>query len=457
MKNLKKELKRILGENNVSDDPVTLQCYTRDRLPIATSKMFINKHIKLPAFIIRPKSTEQIIEIVKIANKFQIPLIPRSAGTGFMGQSIPNKKNTIILDMRYMDRIIEINKKDKMVTVQPGICAETLDKDLEKIGFIVGHIPGSYSSSTIGGAVSNDGVGSLVQKYGTIRDMVLGMKVVIPTGELLDLKPVSKSSIGYNLKYLFIGAEGTLGIITEVTLRMKELGERKFGFWEFPDFKTAYKAAEKLYRMEELPARISIQDKNRSKAWCEIAGKNLEASIVACFDDDQQVIEKKMEIVNSTLESHNGTALPDNVAKYWWETHRVYTQIPGVWQTLELAVPWSQILELRKRVKIILNENEYDKGIRMAIWTAYPTSVTIDIYIDENDENDKIKCLKIEKAIRESAYELGGSMSIAHGIGMHLADWAKKELGFSLEIMKRIKQLFDPNNIMNPGKMGLGA
>jgi len=454
-KKLKKELKRIVGDKDLSDDPVTLRCYARDRLPIAASKPFIDEKIKPPELVVRPETTEEVIEIVKLANEYKVPIIPRSAGTGFMGQSIPTKESTIMVDMRKMDKIININREDRMVTVQPGICTETLDMKLARDGLIVGHDPGSASASTIGGAIANDGVGALADKYGVIRDMVRGLKVVLPTGELLDIRPVTKSSIGYNLRYLFIGAEGTLGIITEATLKMNPLGDMRFGFWDFPDFETAYRAVDKVIKLDAVPARFSINDEGRSSDFCDLAGKYINASVVACFVENKDEIERKYDIVNRTLEANGGTILPDKVSQNWWDTRHIYPNIKGVWQVLETAVPWSKMLEMRRKTVELLKKFGYDKGIRMGVFTIEPSTFSIDLYFDEKDEKDIQRYLDLEKDLRGYAFQFGGSMSQCHGIGLFLADWAKEELGFSLDIMSRIKRMFDPNNIMNPGKMGL--
>ncbi len=450
-----KKLRKIVGRDDVFTSQLDLKCYSRDRLPWASNKDWVVENIRTPAVVVRPETTNEVVEIIKTANQYNLPIVPRAAGTGFMGAAVAVKENCILLDMRKMDRLLDINESDRKVVVQPGINLERLEEKLEAYNLIVGHDPGSSCSSTIGGAISNDGTGALCNKFGTMRDIVLGLTVVMPTGAVLKTNDASKSAIGYNLKYLFIGAEGTLGVITEVSLKAKPRGIMRLGCWEFNTFLDAYNAVDKIGQADLIPARISLQDKGRSGSLSRATGRTINASVAACFLENARLMDHKFELVVKSMEASGGILLPEDVRRYWWNTRHDYPQSQGVWQVLETCVPWSKVPEAYARVNTILDQAGYTKSRSMGCFAYNPTPWSIDLYFDERDQKDMRKVIEIEHEIRRLSYHLGGSMSSCHGVGMFLPELAKEELGYSLEIMKKIKKVLDPNNIMNPGKMGI--
>lgn len=450
-----KKLRKIVGKDDVFNSQLDLKCYSRDRLPWASNKRWTEENIESPGVIVRPETTDEVVEIVKLANDRKLPIVPRAAGTGFMGAAVAVKKDSILLDMRKMDRILEINETDRKVVVQPGINLNRLDDTLAPYDMIVGHDPGSGPSSTIGGGISQDGTGALCNKVGTFRDMVRGLTVVLPDGKVLKTNDASKSAIGYNLRYLFIGAEGTLGVITEVSLNAKTRGLMRLGCWEFDTFMDAYQAMDKLGKADLIPARISLQDIGRSGSLSRATGKTINASITSCFLENELIMDHKYELVKRLLEDSGGTSLSEEVCQYWWDTRHDYPQSEGVWQVLETCVPWSRIPDAYKQANEILDKAGYTKSRSMGCFAYNPTPWSIDLYFDENDEEDMKKVIEMEHEIRRLSYRLGGSMSSCHGIGMFMPELAKEELGYSLDVMKKIKNAFDPNNIMNPGKLGL--
>ena len=454
-KKIEKELRKIVGENDLFTDSLSLTCYSRDRLPWASNTNWNAAHVAKPDVVIRPETTEEVAAIVKLANRHKLPLVPRAAGTGFMGAAVAVKEGSLLLDLRKMDRILEINEDDHKVIVQPGINLERLDDHLAAQNLIVGHDPGSTCSSTIGGALSNDGTGALCNKFGTMREIVLGLTVVLPTGEVLKTNDASKSAIGYNLRYLFIGAEGTLGVITEVSLKAKPRGVMRLGCWEFASFLDAYKAVDAIGKADLVPARISLQDTGRSGSLSRSTGRTIQASAAACFLENEQIMERKFELVKASMEASGGISLEEEHCRYWWDNRHNYPQSEGVWQVLETCVPWSRVPDAFRQVNAILDRVGYDKSRSMGCFAYNPTPWSTDLYFDEHDDQDMQRLIDLEHEIRRLSLSLGGSMSSCHGIGCFLPDLAKEELGYSLELMRKIKATFDPNNIMNPGKMGL--
>src|SRR5918993_3072102 len=207
----------------------------------------------VPDAVVLPTSAEQISEVVKLANRERIPVVPRAGGTGLTDGAVP-LRHGIMVDVKLMNRILEIDIADRTVTVQPGINMLKLSEELRRHGFIYPDDPASYPCSLVGGRIGTSGWSLIGARYGHTRDLVISFEIVLPTGEIIRVgdgggKKVRKSSSGYQLKHLFMGHQGTLGIVTEATLELVKRPEAEFSaFWAFPSYLDAWKATGELAR-----------------------------------------------------------------------------------------------------------------------------------------------------------------------------------------------------------------
>ncbi|MCK4370625.1 MAG: FAD-binding oxidoreductase, partial [Candidatus Lokiarchaeota archaeon] len=216
---IKSKLKEIVGENNISTNEVDILAYSKDSTLIGMNWTIQGKLAGVPDFITWPETVEQISEILKLANKEKIPIIPFGEGSGVVGGAIAIYGG-IIIDMKKFNKILKINDKNLTVTAQTGINGMNLERILNSKGYTTGHIPQSLYISSLGGWIAHRAAGQFSTKYGKIEDIVLGMEVVLPQGEIINFKTIARASTGPQLDKLFIGGEGTLGIVTKATLKI---------------------------------------------------------------------------------------------------------------------------------------------------------------------------------------------------------------------------------------------
>lgn len=447
------ELRKIVGVEDVLLDEDDLLCYSRDRLPILANR----EYIKRADAVARPESSQEIAEIIKFANKHLIPVIPRGGGTNFAGGIVP-KKGGIILDMMKMDEILEIDKDSLSVRVQAGVILESLEHELNKYGLTLGHDPGSFPCATIGGAVATDAVGCRANRYGVIRDMVLGMELVLPTGGILRTITAPKSASGLNLNHLFIGSEGTLGVITELTVKVRPLPQaRVIIAFEFQDFEKGLKASGKIAALGLIPAAQILNDEVRSEGYSRITGRKLKTTLILCFEGTHEEVTVQKNLASKICTEAGGVTLPDEVGESWWEgRHAGYPAAnrEKTYDVIDISLPFSKVLKAYNVFSDILRKHGLE-NMGMGMFTMHPSTFSVDLYFNEERKDDIMKYLTVAAELKKAAIDIGGTMTHCIGVGTRSDSLMEYEHGVGLKIMKIIKKALDPNNIMNPGKIGL--
>ncbi len=468
-------LKTIVGNGDVLTDKTDLICYSRDKSMTKHSDYFK----KIPEVVVIPETTEEIVQICTFANCKLIPITPRGGGTGFSGNAVPSYGG-ISLDMKKMNKIIEIDEKNMIVTVQSGINLEMLNNELNKYGVMIGDDPCSFPSASIGGRINTSGVGFRMLRYGNIIDQVIGLIVVLPKGEVIKIggggaPKIRKSSVGYPLRYLFFGAMGTLGVISEVILRVFPIPEKIIcRSFNYRNITAAFNAAYKIAKIGTgVLSLLTITDKYRLMLVKKIDSKTKIAEYRLSF-----VIEGTAEEVNvisprllNICIEEGGDDLGPEVGKEEFQTrHDFDTAYPGIGYTSGLGIAnWQD--EEHGLLPTESHDKLFDEFIRIfkkynftddEIFTVcqwgfipYPLD-TIEWRFDERDEERWEDYVNVSREMADVVLKYGGTVSAAHGLGMRrLNNYVQKELGYGFELMKQIKKIFDPNNIMNPGKMRL--
>ncbi|MFX1408535.1 MAG: FAD-binding oxidoreductase, partial [Promethearchaeota archaeon] len=261
---IKLKLINILGETNVSTENIDLLAYTKDSTLITLNWAIEGKIAGLSDFITWPETVKQISEVLKLANKEKIPVIPFAEGSGVVGGAIPIYGG-IILDLKKFNKIIGLNDKNLTVTAQTGINGMNLERYLNSKGYTCGHIPQSLYTSSLGGWIAHRAAGQFSTKYGKIENIILGMEVVLPQGEIINFKPIAGAATGPQLDKLFIGGEGTLGIVTKATLKIWPFPEeRALISYAFPDIESSFEAIREILREQVYPAVIRIYDQQET-------------------------------------------------------------------------------------------------------------------------------------------------------------------------------------------------
>jgi alkyldihydroxyacetonephosphate synthase len=464
-KEILERLYNIVGAENVSDKELDRIAYSKDYWPIALRWVLEGKVPALPDYVIWPENTKQISDIIKLANEEDIPVTPFGEGSGVLGGAIP-VKGGIIIDMKRMGNILKIDDKNLTVTVQSGINVMELERALNKEGYTMGHSPQSLYCSSLGGNLATRAAGQFSTKYGKIDDMVISLEAVLPQGEIIRSKSVPKSSTGPRIDKLLLGSEGTLGIITEATLKIWPYPEkRELRSYAFEDMKSGLESIRKILRKGIFPAVIRLYDKKETAfRFYQTRKAKEKCLLILVMEGDKELVDLENEISQTLCRKYEGIECGEEPVLHWFSTRfnvkeaSEFAPHELIFDTIEVSVTWDKSLDLYNSM---ISAMENIAGVIIAFAHAshfYPQGVCFYFSFGGTpvkgvEPNDFYK--SVWNAAMRGCIDAGGSISHHHGIGLMRAPWLKEELGQSFEILKKIKKTLDPNNIMNPGKMGL--
>ena len=448
----------IVGEENFTDALIDLVSYSYDASP---------DHHR-PDGAIWVRNTEQVSAILKLANKYMVPLIPRGAGTGLSGMAVP-KQGGIVLDMAHMNKILEISIKDRLAVVQPGVIYQDLQNALAPDGFIFPPDPASGAVSTLGGNVATNAGGLKGAKYGTTRDYVLGLEVVLVDGSVLRTgSRCMKCVSGYDLTRLFVGSEGTLGVITEITLKINPKPRAAATcLAAFDDIGQAGNAISEIMCSGIIPSVLEILDDQCILALNKAADLNLpEVAALVLVETDgysQEETDLAMDVVVKVFRQNNAKeitrAASAEEAEKLWTARRslggVYARLNTDFVAQDITVPISKIPDVITGTKEI--SKRYNLLIPIAGHLGDGNLHPVIVYDGTNPE----VTARVQQAAADLfrlGIDLGGTLTGEHGIGLEKAEFMPLEHSpVAMGVMNNLKKLFDPNNILNPGKMGLEA
>lgn len=447
------EIIRIVGKENCLTSLEERKCYAYDARTEGA----------IPDLIVFPSSAKEVSSILILANKYLFPVIPRGQGSGLTGGSIP-LKGGIVLSFTRMNKIIEIDTENLIVVVEPGVITFELQQEVAKYGLFYPPDPASYKYSSIGGNVGECAGGPNSLKYGVTRDYVLGLEVVKPTGEILNVGVrTMKGVVGYDLTRLFVGSEGTLGVITKIILKLIPLPESKMTMLAlFNEVEEAAQAVSAIIAAKIVPSTIEFMDRASIKCSEQANPMGLPEGIggllIIEVDGDKESIKIQAEKIKRIVLENKAikcdlTDDPKEADKLW-QARRTLSQATYNLNPVKIAedvvVPRSNIPRLIRA----LEEMEKRFGIPiLSFGHAGDGNFHVSIMIKDTPE-DRAKAEEAVKAIFEETLRLGGTLSGEHGIGTSKAAYIHMELSPEvIETMKAIKRLFDPNNILNPGKI----
>ncbi len=418
--------------------------------------------------VVFPRSTEDVVETVRIANSHLIPIIPAGGMTGLMGGARP-VRDSIILDMRGMNRILEVNVDDRSVYCEAGVTLEDLDRRLRTEGFMLGHDPWTKPYATVGGAISTNGMGYTAAAYGSIRRQVLGLEAVLPDASIIRTRAVEDTSTGPSVVQLFIGSEGVLGVITKAVLRVYPIPEATvFKGFSFDSFDKGFKAIQQLFRSRVFPSALEYGEFFDGPS--DPLGE-YPSELFIMLEGFEEEVEARRRRLERVMKDYKAVEKDDRWAEELWE-HRhdvAYRYMERVrrddfdkWMAgrifdfIHVSLPASKVIEYRRRSGEILSHNGF-KVVDRGIWKS-PENFSI-AFTKESEEavgDDVNVPAKTVDELISQAHMMGGSMEYCHGVGVKLAGHMLGEHGVAgLELLRRIKRALDPNNIMNPGKLGL--
>lgn len=418
----------------------------------------------MPDAVVLPTTAEQVSQLLKLANENKIPITPRGGGTNVSGGSIPIKGGIVLCTTR-MNRILEINKSNLVATVEPGVVLHDFNLALAKEGLFYPPDPQSFLGCTMGGTVAENAGGPYGVKYGVTKQYLLGLQVVLASGEIVKLGGVTaKNRTGYELVMLFTGSEGTLGVITKITVRLLPMPPaQKSMLAVFEDMAAAGEAVSHILASGVIPAKIEFLDNWFLRRIEELTPMGLpteaQALLLMQSDGNPAAVEAETEqILNICVKcgaKETRAAKDDAEADMLWEARRatfgaIFSTAPTVLSE-DVTVPRDKIAPLIRKFDEI--SSKYGLPIRI-VGHAGDGNVHPAIPTDIKNKKHFETATKAMDEIFLAALSLGGVLSGEHGIGLEKQRFLKKAMDpAAIEIMKKIKKILDPNNVLNPGKI----
>lgn len=447
-------LKDIVGENNISTAATDRITHSYD----ATQQEF------LPEVVIYAETTEQVRDIVRLANDKKIPVLPRGAGSGFTGGSLP-VQGGIVLVLTRMNRIVKIDTDNLIAVVEPGVVTADLQKEVERVGLFYPPDPASKEFCTLGGNVAECAGGPRCVKYGVTKDYVFGLTVVTPQGEVIRTGGQTlKNVVGYDLTKLFVGSEGTLGVVTEITLKLIPLPEaKKTMLVQFETIEGAARSVSEIIRSKIVPTTLEFLDAATIDCIRDISPiplpEKCSAVLIIEVDGDRDLIERQafriLEIIEPLGVVDTTVANTHTESEEIWQVRRNVSpsmrKINPDKFNEDIVVPRSNVPDMIRALEKI--SRHYDVPI-VNFGHAGDGNIHVNVMVDLREDGMEEKVHQAMDEIFAKAIELRGSISGEHGIGTSKSKYLAMEIDEdTLSYMKAIKQAFDPNNIMNPGKI----
>lgn len=452
---IRKRIIDVVGERWFLDQPKDLVAYSYDATPM---------YQETPDAVVLPESTEEISAVMKIANELKIKIVPRGAATNLSGGTVP-LEGGIVLGLNRMNKLIELDQENLTATFEPGLVTADFHAAVEKVGLFYPPDPGSMKTSTLGGNIAEGAGGLRGLKYGVTKDYVIALKVVLANGDVINTGgKLAKDVAGYDLTKLLVGSEGTLAIITEATVKLLPLPETKQTmlamFKSLPD---AARAVSRIIANRIIPVTLEFMDQATVKVVEDFVKIGLPTDVEAVLlmeqDGSTDQVKKDIEVMANICREEN--AFEVNVASNEEEADKLRTARRTALSALARLKP-TTILE-----DATVPRSEIAKLVEHIIQTAKKYNLQICTFGHAGDGNLHPTCLTdmrnkeeielVEKAfdeIYEKTIELGGTITGEHGVGAAKAGYLEWKLGKEgIEIMKGIKNAFDPHNLLNPGKI----
>ena len=466
------ELHGIVGRENVFTAQADAVPYSVDYYWVPRVLIDRGKLPPLPELVVIPGSVEEVSEVVKLANNYHIPVTPWGGGSGSQGGTMP-MYGGIILDLKRLNRIIDIDSTSGTVTAQGGINGFDLESALNREGWTLPHYAASVHSATLGGYLACRGSGTVSTKYGKAEDMVLSVQVVLPNGDIIRTLPVPNHAAGPGILQLFVGAEGSFGILTEATMRIEKLPEvRRFRSFLFPDMHSGLEAGRNIMLDRLWPLVIRLYDERSTiKTVRRVLGLDVSsgAYMVIGFDGWDNIVSEQEKRAFRICEQFDGEDLGEEAGNTWWE-HRYdfyfppkVLDLPWMFGTLDTVSTYDKLEGLYWAKKNALEERFKDWDLfyyaHFSHWYLWGV-MAYDRFIIETPPQDADEALALHDEVWDLAIkvnlEYGGVINEHHGVGLKLARHVREQYGPAFQVLEGLKDSLDPYNLLNPGKMGFG-
>ena len=460
------ELEDIVGRENVSTN-------MGDKLAYATDYFWVPRMIidrggqpALPDCIVRPASAEEVSKVLKIANYYKIPVQTWGGGSGSQGGALP-MAGGILLDVKRMDKLIDINTESGYITCESGLMFQPLYCYSNERGFSVMNVRCCLTCCTVGGALAHNGIGILSTKYGKIDDQVLSVEVVLPNGDIINTLPVPKHSSGPNLLNLFVGSEGCLGIMTKARFKITKLPEvRRHHAFLFNDMSTGYNACREIVQTVK-PSIMRLFDEAETVSIIkQVIGFEKKGSFLnLTVEGKEKIVAAEEEYIMEIAEKYGAQYLGSEYGEKWFD-NRITFFYPGItlnnpkmFGTLDTTATYDNIQNVYWAMKKAIEAYPGVKFISHSSHWYEWGCMNYSRFIIENPPEDTEEAIRLHNSIWNdgirAAIANGGVINDHHGVGLKLSRLMKENYGPAMQVLEGLKKELDPNGIMNPYKLGL--
>ncbi len=444
----------IVGKEHCKTGKEELHCYSYDG----------SKQTALPEAVVFPDCTEQVSALLKLANEHKLPVTPRGAGSGMTGGAIPVQGGVVLVCSR-LNRILETDRENQIAVVQPGVITGEFQNELKKQQLMYPPDPASLKFCTLGGNAAECAGGPSAVKYGVTKDSIVGLEVVLANGDILNTGTrTEKGVVGYDLTRLFIGSEGTLGVITKIITRLQPLPEWKETFLlQSTSLKKSTALVAKILQHNILPCTLEYMDKTTISIVSELLpkqpAKDICAMLILEIDGSKDHVMAQVQLLKNLLKEEQHCSLQQAVSKQ---------DIKDIWQARRSISPAAfklnphksseDVVVPRTRIPDLVGFCEtLAERLQLTILTfghAGDGNLHVNIMTRDQTQCDASKIKQAKRALFEEVLRLGGTLSGEHGVGNTKSAYISLELDkTSLAVMHSLKKLFDPNAILNPGKI----
>jgi glycolate oxidase len=466
------KLREIVGEKYVSGELCDRLVYSKDYSIEGIADDYT------PDIVVKPGSSDEVVQIVKIANQMDVPIYTWGGGTSMSGNPLA-VEHGIVLDMKRLNKVLEVDPANLTITAQAGTTIETIFNAALDNGVFFAHHPESSLSSTIGGALSCMGISIYGAKFGYVYDQVLSLEVVLGNGQKITIGGKSYLSLPtHNLLNLFLGAEGTLGIITEATLKVypKPLSRDRISYG-FPDITSAIEACKGAHAAGCWPETVFLFDRRSLVQYMERAQTPIpeEVSMAVLFgaSGSSEMVKATLQAIANCSETQGGSRLPEDITQSWWNSinigkdtfdqsnfARSHTDYEP--DLVDASVPLSKFQEYSDFCDELKREFgwvDIDFGAFVVGGPRGPIPFCIyfSVPVDTRIKDEVDKWFQFKERMYRRALDMGGSLSNANGLGLRSSPWVQDQLGSAWELLTGLKSLLDPKNILNRGNRGFSS
>ena len=463
------ELEDAVGKENCSVRQIDKVTHSVDYYWL--SRMWADRGERMPEadYIVCPENAQEVSKVLKIANYYKLPVTTWGAGGGSQGGALP-VCGGILLDTKRMNKIYEVNTEAMYIECGTGAIYKHIEWAANEVGKATMHYPSSLTCSTVGGFLAHRGIGVSSTKYGKIDDMVLQMEVVLPNGDIIYTSPAPKHAVGPDLNQIFIGSEGTLGVITKVQMRIYDQPEvRRFRAFLFQDMDAAFKASKELLQKFK-PSVMRLYDEAETVSLIKkVVGVERKGAFMnIAYEGVKELVDVEEKILLETFAKYGAEDLGSEYGEKWWKEKITFfypghmMDIPQMFGTMDTIAPYGKIDKIYYAMKeAIETKFPFARFIaHFSHWYEWGAMMYDRFIVDPQFvPEDPVEAMRLHQEIWttgiRAALDNGGVVNDHHGVGIKLGRYVKEQYGPAMQVLEGIKKQLDPNGIMNPFKLGL--